>query len=92
MIKVLEFQITPVYRLTFEKSWEACFTGFHVLVLEAVEHHGTEGGGDEAVCTFKVIGRFLFTDKCFPYIALANLFFLPFKMRYSHIFIYIYKS
>ena len=40
MIKVLEFQITPVYRLTFEKSWEACFTGFHVLVLQAVEHHG----------------------------------------------------
>ena len=63
MIKVLGFQITPVYGLTFEKSWEASFTGFHVLVLQAVEHHGTEGGGDEAVCTFKVIGRFLWSGK-----------------------------
>ena len=33
MIKVFGFQITPVYRLTLEKSWEACFTGFHGVVM-----------------------------------------------------------
>ena len=29
MIKMFGFQITPVYKNTLEKSWEACFTGFN---------------------------------------------------------------
>ena len=33
MIKMFGFQITPVYKQTLEKSWEACYTGFNKTIM-----------------------------------------------------------
>ena len=33
MIKMFGFQITPSYKLTLEKSWEACYSGFLKTIM-----------------------------------------------------------
>ena len=33
MVKMFGFQITPVYKQTLEKSWEACYSGFNKTVM-----------------------------------------------------------